>query len=115
MKLKNIIIGIGIVLVIASSLFVTLQIQIVNSNKGIQTVQNKIEETDIINKISSTLKKEGFQVSGMVTGAHPSLSLNIYFSQSMENNTKERIKHIVRSVAKSNGFDSPSINITYEN
>lgn len=78
-----------------------------------QAQQDKIEETDIINKVSSQLIQDGYPVSGMVTSSSP-FNMKIYLSQIVSDNSEKEIKLVVRRIAKQNGFDKHSVEIAYD-
>lgn len=113
-KIKYLIIGVSIVLITLLSVFTVHTIQIINSNMVGNAAQDKIMQTEIIDKISNQL--DGYPISGIVL-AHTSLEdIDIKFSTELElkGDTKEEIEQIVYGVVRQNGFKPDSFDITFD-
>jgi hypothetical protein len=109
-KHKYLIIGAVSIIAIALSIFIISQIQVVHSNMVKRAEQDKIQETQVIDKVISQLKHEGYEVSGSITASSP-FSMKICLSQLVSDDSEEEIKLVVRRIAKQNGFDIQSVTI----
>lgn len=115
MKVKYLFISVGVLLVIVLAVFVVRGGQVMISNMALDSAQNKIEKTEIGDKINNQLKKEGYPVSGLVLGLYSleDIDLKIATSMELKEDAKEEIKLIVHSLAKQNGFSPNAFSITF--
>jgi len=114
-KVKYLFISVGVLLVIVLAVFVVRGGQVMISNMALDSAQNKIEKTEIGDKINNQLKKEGYPVSGLVLGLYSleDIDLKIATSMELKEDAKEEIKLIVHSLAKQNGFSPNAFSITF--
>ncbi|RDW15883.1 hypothetical protein [Oceanobacillus chungangensis] len=94
MKNKYLIIGVSVVFIILLSVFTVHTIQIINSNMVEEAAQDKIMQTEIIEKIHKQL--DSYPISGIVLTHNSLEDIDINFSTELElkDDTKKRLNKL---------------------
>lgn len=105
-------------IIILSTVFLISEIPLWIKSDMVEEAHNKVEESDILQKIDYHLKENGFSEYGSVLGYSSLEDINLTFKfplSLLKEEDKRQIKQIVYSVAEQNGFNPNTFNIGFEN